>query len=111
MRIQMENQSSRNMKKYKIWDIVANNPRANRQYIDSKEKKEDERFNNDYMLYDERGKSSKRFDLIKKMIRSYNKNVEKASKPTKSAPLSAAERRARKLEDLLSRWYSWKNLH
>ena len=45
------------------------------------------------------------------MVRGYNKNIEKTkgSNP-KGIELTAAEKRARKLEDLLSRWYSWKNL-
>ncbi len=54
--------------------------------------------------------SNKRLDLIKRMISSYNKNVEKVGKGPKVAPLSAADKRARKLEDLLGRWSSWKNL-
>lgn len=107
---QMENQSNRNMKKHRILDIINNNPRANRQHIDWVEKGEEEKFNNDNMLYDENTKSNKRLELIKRMVRSYNKNVEKVGKGQKGAPLSAAERRARKLEDLLSRFYSWKNL-
>jgi hypothetical protein len=106
----MENQSNRGMKKHKIWDIVNNNPRANRQHIDWKEKGEEEKFNNDNMLYDENTKSNKRLDLIKRVVRAYNKNVEKVGKGGKDAPLSAADKRARKLEDLMSRWSSWKNL-
>ena len=56
-------------------------------------------------------KSDRKLDLIKRMVRGYNKNIEKTkgSNP-KSTQLTAAEKRARKLEDLLSRWYSWKNL-
>jgi hypothetical protein len=54
--------------------------------------------------------SNKRLDLIKRMISSYNKNVDKVGKGPKGPPLSAADKRARKLEDLLSRWSSWKNL-
>ena len=54
--------------------------------------------------------SNKRLDLIKRIVRAHNKNVEKIGKAPKTAPLSAAEKRARKLEDLLSRWNSWKNL-
>jgi hypothetical protein len=54
--------------------------------------------------------SNRRLDLIKRMVRAHNKNVEKIGKAPKAEPLSAAEKRARKLEDLLSRWYSWKNL-
>ena len=110
MRTQMENQSNRNMKKHRIWYIVNNNPRANRQHIDWVEKGEEEKFNNDNMLYDENTKSNKRLELIKRMVRSYNKNVEKVGKGPKGAPLSAADKRARKLEDLLSRFSSWKHL-
>jgi len=98
------------MKRIKIWDIVNNNPRANRQHIDWTEKDEEEDFNNDRMLYDEKKKGNSRLELIKRMARAYNKNIEKAGKAPDNTPLSAAEKRARKLEDLLSRWYSWKNL-
>lgn len=110
MRTQMENQSSRNPKKHRIWDIVNNNPRANRQHIDWEGKDKEQKFNNDNMLYDENTKSNNRLELIKRMVRAHNKNIEKISKAPKVAPLSAAEKRARKLEDLLSRWNSWKNL-
>ena len=110
MRTQMVNQSNRNMKKHRILDIVNNNPRANRQHIDWVEKGDEEKFNNDNMLYDENTKSKQRLDLIKRMVRSYNKNVVKVDKGPKGAPLSAADKRARKLEDLISRWSSWKNL-
>jgi hypothetical protein len=106
----MGNQSNRNMKKHRVWDIVNNNPRANRQHIDWVEKGEEEKFNNDNMLYDENTKFNKRLELIKRMVRSYNKNVEKVDKGPKGAPLSAADKRARKLADLLSRSQSWKNL-
>lgn len=97
------------MKRFKIWDIVNNNPRADRQHTNWKEKEEDEKFNNDMMLYDDMRKTNSRLELIRRMVRAYNKNVEKANKNSNSA-LSAAEKRARKLEDLLTRWYSWKNL-
>jgi len=106
----MENQSSRNPNKHRIWDIVNNNPRANRQHINWIEKGEEERFNNDNMLYDEKSKSNKRLDLVKRMVRAHNRNIEKIGKAPKSAQLSAADKRARKLEDLLSRWNSWRNL-
>ena len=46
----MENQLGRNVKKHKIWDIVNNNPRSNRQHIDWKEKDDEEKFNNDIMF-------------------------------------------------------------
>lgn len=55
-------------------------------------------------------KSNKKIELIKRMARGYNKNIDKVGKAPKRTPLSAAEKRARKLEDLLRRWYSWKNL-
>jgi uncharacterized protein (DUF2344 family) len=110
MRTPMGNQSNKIMKKHKIWDIINNNPRANRQHIDWQEKGEEEKFNNDNMLYDETTKSDKRLDLIKRIVRAYNKNVEKVGKGTKGGPLSATDKRERKLEDLMSRGSSWKNL-
>ena len=55
-------------------------------------------------------KSSKRLDLIKRMVKAHNKNIEKVGEAPKGTQLSAAEKRSRKIEDLLSRWYSWKNL-
>lgn len=55
-------------------------------------------------------KSSKRLNLIRRMVRGHNKNIEKVGKAPEETPLSAAEKRSRKIEDLLSRWYSWKNL-
>jgi hypothetical protein len=106
----MENQLGRNVKKHKIWDIVNNNPRANRQYFDWKDKSDEEAFNNDNMLYDENSKNRKRLELIKRVMRAYNKNIDKVSGAPKDNPLSAAEKRARKLEDLVSRLSSWKNL-
>ena len=110
MRPQKENHSNRNMKKHRILDIVTNNPRADRQHIDWEGKEEEDRFNNDKMLYDENSKEDKRLELIKRIIRSYNKNFEKIDQAPKGSPLSSAEKRARKLEDLISRWSSWKNL-
>jgi hypothetical protein len=55
-------------------------------------------------------KSDRRIELIKRMVRGHNRNIEKVGEAPRSTPLSAAEKRARKLEDLLSRWNSWKNL-
>lgn len=55
-------------------------------------------------------KSDRRIELIKRMVRGHNRNIEKIGRAPKAAPLSAADKRARKLEDLLSRWNSWKNL-
>lgn len=55
-------------------------------------------------------KSSKRINLIRRMVRAHNKNIEKVGDAPKNTPLTAAEKRSRKIEDLLSRWYSWKNL-
>ena len=98
------------MKKDEIWEIANNNPRADRQNIDWEGKEEGDRINNEKMLYDEKTKEDKRLELIKRIIRSYNKNVEKIGKAPKGSPLSRAEKRARKLEDLISRWSSWKNL-
>lgn len=55
-------------------------------------------------------KSSRRLNLIRRMVRAHNKNIEKVRKAPAGTPLSAAEKRSRKIEDLLSRWNSWKNL-
>lgn len=55
-------------------------------------------------------KSNKRLNLIRRMVRAHNKNIEKVGDAPKAAPLSAADKRAAKLQDLLSRWQSWKNL-
>jgi len=55
-------------------------------------------------------KSDKRLELIKRIVKGHNKHIEKIGRAPKAAPLSAADKRARKLEDLLSRWNSWKNL-
>ena len=100
------------MKKVKAFDNVWNNPRADRQYDNMDAgKSEMEKFNNDMMLYDEKSKSDRRLELIKRMVRGFNKNIEKTKgTPPKGAALTAAQKRARKLEDLLSRLYSWKNL-
>ena len=81
-----------------------------KQKKEQEEKDKEERFNKDNMLYDEKKTSNKRLDLIKRMVRAHSKNVEKSGKAPRTEPLSAAEKRARKLEDLLSRWNSWKNL-
>ncbi len=100
------------MRKVRIWDIVNNNPRANRQYIDWDEKAEEEEFNQERMLYDEKMKNQKRLELIKRMIKSYNKKIAKTKDTslTDNPPKSPAEKRALKLADLLSRSSSWKNL-
>lgn len=100
------------MKKVKPFDYVWNNPRADRQYDNMDiSKNEKEKLNNDMMLYDEKSKSDRRLDLIKRMVRGFNKNIEKTKGAApKVASLTAAQKRARKLEDLLSRCYSWKNL-
>lgn len=55
-------------------------------------------------------KSDRRIELIKRMVKGHNRNIEKIGKAPKAAPLSAADKRAAKLQDLLSRWQSWKNL-
>jgi hypothetical protein len=100
------------VKKAKPFDNAWNNPRADRQYDNIDTSKDDEEgINNDMMLYDEKRKSDRRLDLIKRMVRGFNKNIEKTKgMPSKGASLTAAQKRARKLEDLLSRWHSWKNL-
>lgn len=101
------------MKKVKPIDYVWNNPRANRQFDNMDiSKDEKEKFNNNMMLYDEKSKSDRRLDLIKRMVKSYNSKVEK-EKPTSlkdNEPKSAADKRAIKILDLMTRKNSWLNL-
>ena len=52
----------------------------------------------------------KRIDLIKRMIKSYNKNKNKINDKPEKPELSQSEKRKRKLSDLNSRSSSWKGL-
>jgi hypothetical protein len=52
----------------------------------------------------------KRIDLVKRMIKSYNKNKNKINDKPEKPELPQSEKRKRKLSDLHSRSSSWKGL-
>jgi len=121
-----------------IRDIIYNNPRADRQDKDDDDKIEDE--NKRLTLYDENDAKmkmidriirayqakklmlkaqeiqqsnigeEKRTDLIKRMVKGYNKSKNKIANKPKQPELSQSEKRKRKLADLNSRSNSWKGL-
>jgi hypothetical protein len=121
-----------------IRDIIYNNPRADRQDKDNDDKIEDE--NKRLTLYDEKDakmkmidriirsyqakklmlkaqeiqqgniEEEKRTDLIKRMVKGYNKNKNKIANKPEQPELSQSEKRKRKLADLNSRSNSWKGL-
>jgi len=121
-----------------IRDIIYNNPRADRQDKDNDDKIEDE--NKRLTLYDENDakmkmldriirsyqakklmlkaqeiqqgniEEEKRTDLIKRMVKGYNKNKNKIANKPEQPELSQSEKRKRKLADLNSRSNSWKGL-
>ena len=121
-----------------IRDTIYNNPRADRQDKDNDDKIEDE--NKMMTLYDgnniqtkmidriirayqakklmlkaqeiQQGniEEEKRSDLIKRMIKGYNKNRNKIANKPEQPELSQSEKRKRKLADLNSRSNSWKGL-
>ena len=121
-----------------IRDIIYNNPRADRQDKNNDDKIEDE--NKRLTLYDENDtkmkmidriirayqakklmlkaqeiqqgniEEEKRTDLIKRMVKGYNKNRNKIANKPEQPELSQSEKRKRKLADLNSRSNSWKGL-
>ena len=121
-----------------IRDIIYNNPRADRQDKDNDDKIEDE--NKRLTLYDENDakmkmidriirayqakklmlkaqeiqqediEEQKKTDLIKRMMKGYNKNRDKIANKPEQPELSQSEKRKRKLADLNSRSNSWKGL-
>ena len=52
----------------------------------------------------------RRIDLIRRMVKGYNKNKEKIANKPEQPELSQSEKRKRKLADLISRSNSWKGL-
>jgi hypothetical protein len=52
----------------------------------------------------------KKTDLIKRMVKGYNKNRDKIANKPEQPELSQSEKRSRKLADLNSRSNSWKGL-
>lgn len=121
-----------------IRDTIYNNPRADRQDKDNDDKIEDE--NKRMTLYDgndiqtkmidriirayqakklmlkaqeiQKGniEEEKKSDLIKRMVKGYNKNRNKIANKPEQPELSQSEKRKRKLADLNSRSNSWKGL-
>lgn len=121
-----------------IRDTIYNNPRADRQDKDNDDKIEDE--NKMMTLYDgnniqtkmidriirayqakklmlkaqeiQKGniEEEKKSDLIKRMVKGYNKNRNKIANKPEQPELSQSEKRKRKLADLNSRSNSWKGL-
>jgi hypothetical protein len=121
-----------------IRDTIYNNPRADRQDEDNDDKIEDE--NKRLTLYDENDakmkmidriirayqakklmlkaqeiqqediEEQKKTDLIKRMVKGYNKNRDKITNKPEQPELSQSEKRKRKLADLNSRSNSWKGL-
>ena len=121
-----------------IRDIIYNNPRADKQDKDNDDKIEDE--NKRMTLYDgndiktkmidriirayqakklmlkaqeiQKGniEEEKKSDLIKRMVKGYNKNRNKIANKPEQPELSQSEKRKRKLADLNSRSSSWKGL-
>ena len=77
-----------------IRDSIYNNPRIDRQDKDDDDKIEEE----------------KKSDLIKRMVKGYNKNRTKIANKPEQPELSQSEKRKRKLADLNSRSNSWKGL-
>jgi hypothetical protein len=121
-----------------IKDIIYNNPRADRQDKDNDDKIEDE--NKRMTLYDgndiktkmidriirayqakklmlkaqelqkDNIEEEKKSDLIRRMIKGYNKNRNKIANKPEQPELSQSEKRKSKLADLNSRSNSWKGL-
>ena len=120
-----------------IRDIIYNNPRADKQDKDNDDKIEDE--NKRMTLYDENNIKTKmidriirayqakklrlkameiekdnidegRSDLIKRMVKGYNKNRNKIENKPEKPELSQSEKRKRKVADLNSRSNSWRGL-
>lgn len=121
-----------------IRDTIYNNPRVDRKTKDNDDKIEDK--NKRITLYDENDakmkmldriirayqakklmlkaqeiqqdniEEEKRTDLIKRMVKGYNKNRNKIANKPEQPELSQLEKRKRKLADLNSRSNSWKGL-
>ena len=121
-----------------IRNTIYNNPRADKQDKDNDDKIEDE--NKRMTLYDENNiktkmidriirayqakklmlkaqeiqknniEEEKKSDLIRRMVKGYNKNRNKIANKPEQPELSQSEKRKRKLADLNSRSNSWKGL-
>ena len=87
------------------YDKVYNNPRSDKQDKDMDNYAK--RNANNKMLYDEKREN---LDIVKRMIKSYNKNKNKVNNKPDKPEVSQSEKRRRKLTDLGSRSSSWKGL-
>lgn len=90
-----------------IRDIINNNLRENRQYKGNDAKIEDD--SKRMTLYDETI-DEKRIDLMKRIVKGYNKSRDKIANKPEQPELSQSDKRKRKLADLNSRSNSWKGL-
>lgn len=86
-------------------DIVRNNPGFDKQ-DDGIDDSEETTIKN-RTLFDEKRRGS---DIVKRMIKSYNKNRNKINDKPDQAPVAQSEKRRRKLIDLSSRSSSWAGL-
>ena len=87
------------------YDKVYNNPRSDKQ-----DKGMDDnaiRDTRDKMLYDD---TRDKTDVVKRMIKSYNKNRNKINNKPDKPGISQSEKRRRKVLDLVSRSSSWVGL-
>ena len=87
------------------YDKVYNNPRSDKQ-----DKGMDDnaiRDTRDKMLYDD---TRDKTDVVKRMIKSYNKNRNKINKEPDRPEISQSEKRRRKVLDLVSKSSSWVGL-
>ena len=91
-------------KDIRIWDKVCNNPRADKQQDHDQQKDKEDA--SKHTLYDARENT----DIVKRMIKSYNKNRNKIKNQPNQPEVSQSEKRRRKLIDLGSRSSSWKGL-
>jgi len=87
------------------YDKVYNNPRSDKQ----DKGMDDDAIRNarDKMLYDD---TRDKTDVVKRMIKSYNKNRNKINKEPDKPEISQSEKRRRKVLDLVSRSSSWVGL-
>ena len=77
---------------------VPNNPLS-----DKRGKWNDDSPDTNRVLYCDTSLNEKRIELIKRMVRNYNKNKGEINRTEKQPPLAQSEKRRRKIEDLLSR--------
>lgn len=90
-----------------IKDTIYDNSPADKQNKGNDDKTEDK--NKKITLYDETT-NEKRIDLIKRIVKGFNKNRNKIANKPEQPELSQSEKRKRKLTDLNSRSNSWKGL-